>query len=115
MTEAGREYQCGIKTQAYNRYCKELNKLSVRILTEDGMEIADDISQELLDKWMLCHQEFLQIEQELQELLDPEDRLQHDKKHGQQLEEMKVILGLLRQQDPSYCRRIRQHIYQPAH
>ena len=100
MTEPGREYQTSIKTQAYKKHCRDLNRLAAQILTEYGTEISTEVGQEVLDKWMLCYQDFIQIEQDLRDLLTPEEGLQHDKKHSQQVEELKGLLCLLQHQDP---------------
>ena len=100
MTEAGREYQKGIKTQTYKKHCRELNRFSTQILTEDGTAIATEVGQEVMDKWMLCYLDLIQIERDLRHLLTPEERLQHDKMHSQQVEELQGLLGLLQNQDP---------------
>ena len=100
MTDAGREYQSSVRAQSYKRLCKELNKLAAQILTEDGTEISSEADQEVLDRWMLCYQDFVQSERDLRDLLAPDERVQHEKNHCQQIEEWNGLLQLLQHHDP---------------
>ena len=78
-TEAGMEYQREMKTKAFNRQLRELNRLTEKIVGDDDAIIPDTEKRELKE-WTHCYINLLQTLSDLRTLLTPDqlDLLEKD-------------------------------------
>ena len=78
-TEAGMEYQREMKTKAFNRQLRELNRLTEKIVGDDDAIIPDTGKRELKE-WTHCYINLLQTLSDMRTLLTPDqlDLLEKD-------------------------------------